>query len=375
MTLTKFDAPGFLDDLDAQGQAAWSSWISSQLDEARLRDGKADGLANYGPRPQFFNPLTKPPAADAVEKDITWTAFPRVVKISSISDVQRWRSADSSRDVQDEYCEWSVVRDPHTDKITRVDFTSEGPEYWQFLAATDPAKVVALYQKYINPVVKESDLFQQGSYVTRNKWNNSTANGAMHLIQRANTLGAEIELAAAATLVRTKAGSVVTGEQELIQCGRYGEAERNSDPHIGAVVNELARMKADVTLANPVGLCIDALSVAGWETPDGSNAHDYWKIVRGTEQKALRGVFEVPSTKTFVVGDIKIGGRKIEFGGQIADFITIKLTGLATRIGISATSPVGCVDELPQIAGVAAPVTTRPSVNQALNERAFSARR
>src|SRR5258706_14620994 len=148
MTFTKFDPPGFLDDLDAQGLVAWSSWVSSQLDEARVRDGKTDGLVNYGPRPQFFNPLTKPPAADSVEKDITWTAFPRTVKINSISDVQRWRSADSSRDVQDEYCEWSVIRDPNTDKITRVDFTSEGREYWQFLAAVDSARIVALYQKY-----------------------------------------------------------------------------------------------------------------------------------------------------------------------------------------------------------------------------------
>ena len=131
MALTKFDAPGFLQDLNAQGLQAWSDFISEQIDEAR--DRKDATLSNYGPRPQFFNPLKTAPAADAVEKDITWTAFPRIVKIQSISDKQRWRTADSSRDVQDEYCEWSVTRDPNTDKITRVTFTSEGPEYWTFL--------------------------------------------------------------------------------------------------------------------------------------------------------------------------------------------------------------------------------------------------
>src|ERR1700675_933299 len=164
----KFDPPGFLDDLNVQGRQAWNQWISDQLDEARTRDGHADGLLNYGPRPQFVNPLTNTPGADAVEKDITWTAFPRIVKINSISDKQRWRTADSSRDVQDEYCEWSVARDPQTDKITRVDFTSEGPEYWLFLAAMDPDKVIALYQKYVHPDVKASDIFQQGRYVARN---------------------------------------------------------------------------------------------------------------------------------------------------------------------------------------------------------------
>ena len=86
-----------------------------------------------------------PPAADATEKDITWSAFPRVVELGSVGDKQRWRTADSSRDVQDEYCEWNVTRDPQTDKITRVSFTSEGPEYWQFLAATAPDRLLELY--------------------------------------------------------------------------------------------------------------------------------------------------------------------------------------------------------------------------------------
>ena len=117
----------------------------------------------------------------------------------------------------------------------------------------------------------------------------------MHLIQRSNTLGAEIELAAAATLVRRRDGTPITEAQELIACGQYGEPQRHSDPHIGALVNELARAKADVTLANPVGLYIAGLSVAGWVTPDGSNPADYWTVTRGTKEKALRAVYEVPA--------------------------------------------------------------------------------
>ena len=368
MALTRFDAPGFLKDLNAQGLKAWSDFISQELDDAR--DRADPQLSNYGPRPQFFNPLKLAPAADAVEKDITWSAFPRIVKINSASDKQRWRTADSSRDMQDEYCEWSVTRDPHSDKITRVTFTSEGPEYWKFLAAVDPQKVLTLYQKFISPNVKRKDLFPQNKYVARNKWNSSTTNGAMHLIQQNNTLSAEIELAAGASLVRTREGQFITDEQELIECGAYGAAERHSDPHIGAVVNELARAKADVSLANPIGLCIGGLSVAGWQTPDGSNALDYWKIVRGTPEKALRAVYEIPAAKSFVVGDIKINGKNIEFGAQIADFITIKLTGLATRLGKSTVAPLdGCV----QSAGFA--VETAPetiSVRDVLADPEFS---
>jgi hypothetical protein len=345
MALIRLDPPGFLDDLDDHQRNEWSANISDLLDAARENDGSADGLTNYGPRHQFFNPLRQPPGADAVEKDITWSAFPRLIETSSVSDKQRWQRADATRDVQDEYCEWNVERDANTNKIIRVTFTSEGPEYWEFLAAHNPSRVVELYQKHVNPQIKESDLFNShGKYIRRNRWNNSTQMGAMHLVQTNNTLGAEIELAASATIVRLEDGQPLTTEAELIACGKYGQAGRNSDPHIGAEVNALARAKHDVTLANPVGLCIAGLNTIGWLTPDGSAASDYWKITRGTPQKALRAVYEVPKNKGFDVGDVKIKGKPIEFGAQVADFITIKLTGLATRLGQSTVKSVnGCV--------------------------------
>ena len=47
------------------------------------------------------------------------------------------------------------------------------------------------------------------------------------LVQQNNTLGAEIEIAGAATLVRLKPdGSVMTDQRELIECGAYGAVER-----------------------------------------------------------------------------------------------------------------------------------------------------
>jgi hypothetical protein len=89
--------------------------------------------------------------------------------------------------------------------------------------------------------------------------------------------------------------------------------------------------------------------VAGWETPDGSDPASFWTVSRGTKEKAVRAVYEVPRDRNFVVGDIKINGEKIEFGAQIADFIRIKLTGLATRLGQSAVAPMnGCVEQVSQ---------------------------
>ena len=99
--MQRFDPPGMLDDLDDAQKGAWSDWISQQIDDARA--GRPDLYDFDAPRPRLFNALSNPPAADAVEKDIVWTAFPRLVFLDSGTDEERWRTADSSRDVQDEY--------------------------------------------------------------------------------------------------------------------------------------------------------------------------------------------------------------------------------------------------------------------------------
>ena len=342
MPLNRFDPPGFLTDFNEQQKQAWSDFISDQCDQARA--GNPAELEFDGPREQFFNPMRVDLDDDAQEVDIKWVAFPRNVTVSSISDRQRWRRADASRDLQDEYCEWSVDRDPDTDKIRRVTFTCEGPEYWSFLANSSPQLALSLYQEFVSPDVKQEDLFlQNGRYNPRNKWNATTINGAMHLIQQNNTLTAEIELAAGASVVRVINGQTLTNEEELIRCGRYGGIERHSDPHIGGVVNSVTRQKADVTLANPIGLYFADLDTAGWETPDQTDPKTFWKFVRGTAEKPVRAVFEVPAGQGFVVGDIKIQGKPIEFAAQITDFINMKLTGIGTRFGKSTVQPMtGC---------------------------------
>ena len=351
MLLEAFAPPGNLDDFDESQRAAWSRFISDSMEQS-IR-GNPDQVVNDSPRAQFYNPTRTETADDAQTKDITWTAFPRLVRVSSIADRQRWRRADSARALQDEYCEWSVDRDDEG-KITKVTFTCESPEYWSFLAGSNRAKVVALYREFVSPDVREEDLFDsRGNYNRLNRWNSTTTDGAMHLVQVNNTLTAEIEIAAAATIVREIDGRVLTGEQELIACGRYGAAGRNSDPHIGGEVNDLARQKADITLAEPVGLYFGGLSTAGWETPDGEDPQAFWKYLRGDADHPVRAVFEVPAERGYSVGDIMIDGRPIEFGGQIADFITIKLTGLACRIGASTVEPMtGCVQPISQPGGL-----------------------
>ena len=324
--LSQFDPPAFLDDFNEQQKAAWSRFISD-AEDSEIRP--LDGI-------RFYNPTRTPTDDDQQTLDIEWTGFPRRVQISSSTDRIRWSRADASRDAQDEYLEWSVERDAQTRKITKVTFTCEGPEYWRFLGQSNPDLVLQLYRQHISTDVQQSDLFDiTGGYIARNRWNSTTTGGAMHLVQRNNTLLAEINISARSTIVRFINGRVLTGERELIDCGRYGDPERFSDPHIGGEVNKLARMDADITIANPVALYINGLSTNGWEAPDSSDPQPFWRVTRGTLDHTVRAVYEVPTDRDFVVGDIKINSVPIDFGAQIADLVTMRVTGLACRFGQS----------------------------------------
>ena len=239
-------------------------------------------------------------------------------------------------------------------------FTCEGPEYWEVLAALNPGKVVQLYQQFIDPAVRQSDLFgSDGRYNGRNRWNSTTLRGAMHLIQANNTLGAEIELAAGASNARTRNGTLLTDAVDLIRCGAYGQKERHSDPTIGAEVNALARADADITLANPVGIYFAGLSTAGWAAPDRSDPQGFWRYVRGTAEKPVRAVIEVPADRGFVLGDVTINGKPIAYGAQVADFITMKLTGVACNIGKSQHPAIaGCKRRKPGVGAAILDVAT-----------------
>lgn len=366
MIITRFAPPANLDDFSSiakQGDA-WSEAVSFWFDRATKSTERQVGVGNS----QFYNPM-KIDTDDPNQKDvITWIGFPKVLQRKHPGDKPAaWKEAEKlmqsrlgSRTIkfrpQDEYCEWHVTREPASKKIIRVTFTCEGPEYWAALAqgypndydgpktvgaVGDKQKLLLLYRQFISPDVQMADLFQDGQYNPWNKWN--TTEGAMHLTHPANTLQAEIQIAADATVLRAKNGVLLTDDDELIRCAEYGVADRASDPHIGGDVNALARKGAAITLVNPVGLYMDNLDTGGWKKPNGSPVGNYWKVLRGTQDMAVRAVYEVPAQEGFTVSDIRIAGEPINFGGQIAEHITMKLTGIACRIGQSHNQPVGCV--------------------------------
>ena len=348
--LATFDVPGRLPDLgnDAALAKAWSDRLSGLFEEAiqRVRDS---GVAV----PAFLDPTKTPVPDGAVEKAVLWPAFPRQLQLkhgtdrrAALVEAEAPPVTGQRRPVQDEYLEWHGYRNADG-KLTRVDFTCEPPEYWSFLGSVAPAKVLQLYKRHVDPAVTRADLFENNRYDPLNKWNSSA--GVMHLTQRSNSLGAEVNLAADGTVVRRRGTTILTDADALIQCARYGEPLRSSDPRIGADVNALARDGYAITLKDPVGLYIHSIDLSGFTKPDGTAVPRGWfKITRGTTAFAVRATFAVPEGETvggrpLVAGDLTVGGVPLEFGGQVAGAITMRLTGVAGGKGTIPVAAQRCV--------------------------------
>jgi hypothetical protein len=331
--LSQFNPPADLTELAADDLPGWSARVAQIFGR----------FTRSGDFPQFYDPTEVDTPDDRAVKKVAWTAFPARLTVDATSDRERWALADSDRQRQDEYCEWSVSRDANG-RIRRVVFTSEVPEYWEYLFEADGDRLTELYgEMFGRSVTLDALAGPDGSYQRDNALNGSTAGGLAHLIQDTNNLGAAVALAATATILREDDGRPVTDQQHLVRCGQLGEPDRNSDPQIAAAVNDLAGQGADITLEDPMGLYIDGLLTGEMEAPGGEDAAEFWTIERGTQDRTLRASYEVPEGLGFTVSDIRIGGRPIEFGAQLADHVQVKLTAIASRLGSHSPERQPCV--------------------------------
>ena len=270
---------------------------------------------------------------------------------------------------QDEYLEWFIVRDPNTNKIKRIDFTSEGPEYWETLAENDGDLAKELYSELLGVNVPKDDLFFQGDtfcpevtivnqslnivdyvklfpdesdfkagqYNRLNKWN--TDLGAVHLTQPNNTLFAEINLAARATQrfqIRPNLSANVD-RFALTACGGYGALNRNSDPTIGQAINTLALSGFKVMVSNPIGLYIGEVDISGFRDPDGQPVHrdEILTVHRGSFDdedglaRVLRFSVHPPAGASYGLEQCTLDGFPLTTGGPIARQTTIVIHGIA----------------------------------------------
>ena len=308
--VTRFDTPASLRDLPAGSvfYDNWHAYLAGRL--AAITPGSGGG--------EFYDP-SEVDVDVLAERSLVWMGFPRALKVAAFRDDLRAAFvAGEDREVQEEYCEWRVARNS-AGKITKVTFVTETPEYWERLWAVDRARVVELYQALVSPAVVEADLGTPGAYDWRNRWN--TSDGIVHFIQVINTLDAALGLAQ---------GSVNSGAARDNYEASPGPTT-SVDPRVQLDIGTLSRKGLSITLREPIGLYIAGLDDTGWTKPDGSPVDDYLTVVRGAPGRILRFEYEVPAGAGFVVGDIRIGGRPIEFGGQIAEHVTCMIGGVAGR--------------------------------------------
>jgi hypothetical protein len=305
--LARFNPPANLSDTHVN---AWNARVT-----AILAPYLNEGL------PNFYDPTKTNTPANTPAPMVSWVAFPASLRSGALA--ARLERADSDRSVQDEYCEWTAVRNA-AGKITRVSFTTELPEYWEHLFKTAPQRLLQLYRRFVDPRVQLGDLRRKnGKYRRENSWNTTAPGRLAHLTQGNNTLEAAVDLVARATVLRTKDGHPVTNQQELVRCSKLGNPFRHSDPQIASAVNNAVTQGAEIAIADPVGLYLGRPLTAGMVTPDGADAAKFWKIERGDPEHTVRARFEVPPTRGYLVADIQVDGRPISHGGQIAQRVQV----------------------------------------------------
>jgi hypothetical protein len=251
-------------------------------------------------------------------------------------------------------------------------------------------------------VMSPDDWRQKGpsQYNPNNKWNNSTTTGTIaHLVQDSNSLYAEVDIAAQGTVIRKGPDDkIITDKARLINCSRYGDANRNSDPTVGHLlrctqgkdlrlralcqhflyqvvrltclptlqigdgINNLARKGIKVSIANPIGIYMQSFNTATLKLDIQSNGVNMIAVPKGTFQwqrgdiqssLGLRLKIKIPDGvvgtgprnkgKQLLVSDIfdTKNGKYIEYGAQFSDYITMSVNGVGITGGKPA-APLSC---------------------------------
>lgn len=270
------------------------------------------------------------------------------------------------RDRQDEYLEWAARRDEQG-RITKITFVAEGYDYFAELFALDESRALELYKDFTGlPGLKADDLrakdgiyrrlkngttkavVEPGGFNPRNRYNINP--GIVHLSHRANSLGAEVNLAGVSGIIRKKAdGTRLDGSdaEKLLCCNQGGNPNRNSDPLISQQAYAQVLQSYRYTLANPVGLYIAGIEDTGLLLPDNSTKvpREWWQVVRGADlwdasaSRVLRLELEVPAKEKLTVEDLLVGGNKVLFPGQVAELLSVHLFVTRWKRGDASVGP------------------------------------
>lgn len=401
----KFDPPANLTDFSDP-----EVWHQSMAREAREivrilatavlgHEPTSDELAEVARQVAYVDPMAEEPPTREDTPIEPWGAFPRaVVRRTPWSDLPadrgdpdgRYRAADHLgdedfrpgvfvdrhdrvlhlpvRDRQDEYLEWTLRR--NGGKITSAIFVAEGYDYFEALFDHDEQKAVELYREFTgvaaicaddlrapNGVYRRSatgvsEVVKPGRFNPRNRFN--IAPGIAHLSHRANSLGAEVNLAGVSGIARFDVDKNVLDNksaERLLCCSEGGNPNRNSDPLIAQQAYSQVLGGFRYTLANPVGLYIANVRHSRLLLPDNETEvpAEWWRVTRGSadpegkKNRILRLELKVPESEKLTISDLLVDGAPVEYGGQLADLLTVHLFVTRWRREDSGFGPVvGC---------------------------------
>ncbi len=209
------------------------------------------------------------------------------------------------------------------DRITRVTFTTETPEYWTRSPRHDPDRVLALYRRARRAAVERADLFPGGrTYDPLNRWN--TTDGIVHYVMPINSMGDLLGVSQEAE----PTGRALDGYDALPYARATGaDARINED--IWAMTRS-GPCRGHRRPARPAHRRLGRHRAGAPRTARRSATSGGWSAAGAGA--ALRVVYEVPATAGYVVGDIRIGGRPIEFGGQLAEHVMVGAHGVVGTV-------------------------------------------
>jgi len=382
---TEFDSvPGL--------REAWSDYIKEFFErnlygpgsDAALGELRRWGMSDSDLR--FYSPASMPIVAGSQARNVVWQALPTsfdddhgagTPELHEFLDERQKIQGKRTRP-QDEYCEWVVARDA-AGQPTRIVFTSEPPEYYDFLY-DDPMNVgraktrkllLEVYKERCgSPTVKLKDLevVKEGetSYTWYNEWNNVHC---VHMQQPNNTLFAQVNIAARACILRRSGGKILTDAHALILCAEYGEPSRQSDPQIGAVVNRFARENRFLTLENPVGLYMTGLNTIGWSVRNEPDAdpQTWWRVLKGKADAnpesamIVRAEVAPPAGSHQTLNELLVAGVPVRYGAHVAAHIQMRLGVLASepQSTMSAPRAIGCTKDTPTSSMLSMPRSRR----------------
>lgn len=273
-------------------------------------------------------------------KFLVWNGFPREFNLrrrlrdgSPLSHREAYSEAENRRN-QIEYFEWRTEK--IGEQISKVTFVTETYDFYQQLWHSGESgrnQILQTYRQFVNPGITLEQL-GSGSYLKDNPWN--TTRGIVHTIHSENTIrGAKKQIDRTTGREPRMVGvPPMIGPQWQVNHGPNNYSLTGkityADTRIEMDVHMLCRHYHDASVGeeNLPGIYIVDWDNSGITKRNGSAAGNYWFIKRGTPGRVLRLEYKVPD---HLLGELFIGGRPLEFGGQLAEQVTV-------AIGVTAVS-------------------------------------